>query len=148
MVEAVVVGCVERALEEFLKEDVELWEIVTLSNSSLYSLSGSGWKTRLKTFGNLTFCYSREFEIEKKNLDQESSYQEHQPGKHTAAVATSVVPSLQHDVGHFDEGHFDEDNIDMDSVGKGENVHEQVINREQKQNKTFAFASFLYPPNI
>ena len=29
-----------------------------------------------------------------------------------------------------------------------ENVHEQVINREQKQNKTFAFASFLYPPNI
>ena len=42
MVEVVVVGCVERALEEFLKEDVELWEIVILCNSSLYSLSGSG----------------------------------------------------------------------------------------------------------
>ena len=108
-----VVGCVERALEEFLKEDVELWEIITLCNSSLYSLSGSGWKTRLKTFGNLTFCYSREFEIEKKNLDQESSYQEHQPGKNTAAIATSVILSLQHDVGHFDE-----DNIDTASVGK------------------------------
>ena len=37
-----VVGLVERALEEFLKEDVELWEIITLCNSSLYSLSGSG----------------------------------------------------------------------------------------------------------
>ena len=42
MVEAVVVGCVERALEEFLIEDVELWGISTLCNSSLYSLSGSG----------------------------------------------------------------------------------------------------------
>ena len=42
MVEVVVVGCVERALEEFLKEHVELWEIVILCNSSLYSLSGSG----------------------------------------------------------------------------------------------------------
>ena len=37
-----VVELVERALEEFLKEDVELWEIVILCNSSLYSLSGSG----------------------------------------------------------------------------------------------------------
>ena len=37
-----VVGCVERALKEFLKEDVELWEIITPCNSSLYSLSGSG----------------------------------------------------------------------------------------------------------
>ena len=42
VVGVVVVGCVERALEEFLKEDVELWEIVILCNSSLYSLSGSG----------------------------------------------------------------------------------------------------------
>ena len=47
MVEAGV-GCVERALEEFLKEDVELWENIALSNSSLYSLSGSGWKTGLE----------------------------------------------------------------------------------------------------
>ena len=37
-----VVGLVERALEEFLKEDVELWEIIILCNSSLYSLRGSG----------------------------------------------------------------------------------------------------------
>ena len=43
-----VVGLVERALEEFLKEDVELWENIALSNSSLYSLSGSGWKARLE----------------------------------------------------------------------------------------------------
>ena len=39
-----VVGLVERALEE----DVELWEIIILCNSSLYSLSGSGWKARWK----------------------------------------------------------------------------------------------------
>ena len=65
MVEVVGVGCVERALEEFLKEDVELWEIIILCNSSLYSLSGSGWKTRLEDLEIRLFIILESLKLEK-----------------------------------------------------------------------------------
>ena len=92
------------------------------------------------------FCYSREFEIEKAsnwNLLTKS-----------ISLASTLPPSPPASSLPF--------NMMMVILIKvilmkttltwivlgNENVHEQVINREQKQNKTFAFASFLYPPNI
>ena len=137
-----VVGLVERALEEFLKEDVELWEIIILCNSSLYSLSGSGWKTRWKC----NFYYSGEFEIEKAlnwNLLTKS-----------ISLASTLPPSPPVSSLPFNmmlvilmKVILMKTTLTWIVLGN-ENVHEQVINREQKQNKTFALASFLYPPNI
>ena len=83
VVGVVVVGCVERALEEFLKEDVALWEIVILCNSSLYSLSGSGWKTRWK-FDSFVFLESLKLKKPRTGifLPRASAWQAHCRHRH------------------------------------------------------------------
>ena len=81
-----VVGLVERALEEFLKEDVELWEIIILCNSSLYSLSGSGWKTRLKDLEIRLFVILESLKLRKPRtgifLPRASAWQAHCRHRH------------------------------------------------------------------
>ena len=81
-----VVGLVERALEEFLKEDVELWEIIILCNSSLYSLSGSGWKTRLEDLELRLFIILESLKLKKPRtgifLPRASAWQAHCRHRH------------------------------------------------------------------
>ena len=103
-------------------------------------------ESKIRRLENSTLYYSREFEIEKalnwnlltKSISLASTLP---PSPPASSLPLNMMLVILMKV------------ILMKTtltwiVLANENVHEQVINREQKQNKTFAFASFLYPPNI